>query len=86
MANIQEFGTYWIAEHWVIPLEYGDYTGLNEEEIGELTAFLETLPRCPMFEFGGEGGLRFVRDEIGDTLAGCLKLIVFHDLALGAKP
>ena len=67
-----DFFTYDIAEQWIVPIEYGDYSGLHEDEIELLEAFLDSLPRDAMgWQWSDE--IRFARDEVSGLSAQCLE-------------
>ena len=51
MANIQSIEEATIAECFVCAIEYGDYSGLTDEEESQLNYWLENYPYC-IFEYG----------------------------------
>lgn len=72
--------TYTIGQHYVPYIEYGDATGLEDDEIEECDIFLSTIP-----ENGPEGftfmhttigdDVGFDRDEIGGLMGECVELV-----------
>ena len=69
---------YTIADHWLSPIINGDYTGLEDDEVKTLDAFLADLPKhfhykTPMigvWDVVSDEG-HFARDEISDLHANC---------------
>ena len=69
---------YTIADHWLSPLINGDYTGLEDDEVKTLDAFLNNLPKHyhyktlmhGIWDVVSEEG-HFARDEISDLHANC---------------
>ncbi len=72
--------TYNIGQHFACYIEYGDATGLTDEEQQECDIFLSVIPEnVPEgFEFmhttiGEDVG--FDRDEIGGLMGECVELV-----------
>lgn len=61
---------YTIADHWLSPIINGDYTGLEDDEIQTLDAFLADLPANGIWDVVSDEG-HFARDEISDLHANC---------------
>lgn len=67
-----EYDTYTIAEHWVCAIEYGDTTGLTDEEEAELNQWLVALPAGPLCWSWSESS-EFARDAVSGLMANCLE-------------
>ncbi len=63
-----------LAEHWVCPIEYGDYTGLKNWEIEVLKEWLSDYP-CAVFQWGDHS--EFARDAITDLMATCVECSIY---------
>ena len=61
---------YTIADHRLSPIINGDYTGLEDDEIQTLDAFLADLPPNGIWDVVSDEG-HFARDEISDLHANC---------------
>jgi hypothetical protein len=75
---IQEYNTYTIGSHFVCALEYGDYSGLTDEEENELENFIASLPRgYHVWQWGDSE--EFSRCEVSDTMGQCINAVLFVD-------
>jgi hypothetical protein len=63
-----------IAEHWVCPIEYGDYTGLEDFEIKALAEWLSDYPGA-VFQWGEHS--EYARDAITDLMAQCVECSIY---------
>ena len=61
---------YTIADHWLSPIINGDYSGLEDDEVKTLDAFLADLPANGIWDVVSDEG-HFTRDEISDLHANC---------------
>jgi hypothetical protein len=78
---ITEYDTYTIASHFVIAIEYGDYSGLEEGEEGALEAFLDTLPRGYHTWQWSDDSEDFATDEVTGLKASCITATLYVDFA-----
>lgn len=72
---IEFYGEFLICEEYVSALEYGDFSGLNEEEETLVNAFIEGLPNCSAFEWGESS--EFETDAITGLKAKCVTCKVY---------
>lgn len=63
---------YTIAAHWVCPIEYADYSDLDDREAEQLGTFLLNLPGPGYWEWSDDG-TDFARDEISGLYADCIR-------------
>lgn len=71
-----EYDRYSIATHWVIAIEYGDYSGLEDDEIKTLEEFLEGLPRgYQAWQWSDDN--QFSRDAVSGLMADCVEGVLF---------
>lgn len=63
-----------LAEHWVCPIEYGDYTGLEDCEIRALEEWLSDYPSA-VFQWGEYS--EYARDAITDLMAQCVECSIY---------
>lgn len=71
-----DYLTYQIAQHWMTALEYGDHDSLSDEEIEQINAFLDSLPRNAVsWEWGDEK--TFARDEVSGLYADCVEGVLW---------
>jgi hypothetical protein len=61
---------YRIASHFVCAIEYGDLTGLDDDEEQALAAFLDTLPGSGHWEWGDAAS--FARDDVVGLWGDCV--------------
>lgn len=66
MANIRLIETCTIAEYFICAIEYGDMSGLDDEEERAINDWLEYYPSC-MFEYGES--VEFAKCEIIGLMA-----------------
>lgn len=64
-----------VAEHWVCPIEYGDMTGLEDDEEAELGAWLAEFKGCT-FEWGER--TEFAKDEVSGLMAACVEVKIWR--------
>jgi len=74
---LKHIDTLTIAEFWECPIEYGDYTGLTDEEAAQLDAWLEQYPQA-VFDWGDER--LFARDVITGLRGDCVEVKVSRRL------
>ena len=72
--NLQLVDQFTIAEHWVSPIEYGDYTGLKNFEIELLREWLSDYP-CAVFQWGERD--EYARDAITGLMAQCVECSIY---------
>ena len=77
MADIQLIEEATIAECFVCAIEYGDYSGLTDEEEYQLDDWLKNYPYC-IFEYGDYG--EFTRCEITGLMATCINVKIYKDM------
>ena len=63
--------TYSIAQHWVNPLVYGDYTYLEDDEVAQVNAFVASLPDGMGHWANWSASPSFARDDVGGLMADC---------------
>lgn len=73
---IDLYDTLTLAEHWACAIEYGDYTGLDDDEAQELDAWLTDYPGA-VFVWGDEP-LETI-DAISGSFARCLEVNIFME-------
>jgi hypothetical protein len=66
--------TLTVAEFWVCPIEYGDYTGLTEDEAAQIDAWLKQYPQAT-FEWQDEP--LFAEDAITGLMSTCLEVKIW---------
>ena len=76
MVNIQLIETCVINQVFVCPIEYGDMSGLDDKEEGQLNDWLENYPYC-MFEYGES--VEFARCEITGSIGNCVNVKIYKD-------
>jgi len=76
MANIQLIETCTIAEYFVCAIEYGDMSGLDDEEESMVGDWLENYPCC-MFEYGDS--IEFAKCEITGLMGNCVNVKIYKD-------
>jgi len=74
MSNIRHIDTVNIAEHFVCAIEYGDYSGLSEEDIFLLEDFLAEYPSCT-FEYSKD--VEYTMDDVTGFFANCYEVKVW---------
>ena len=67
-----EYDTFSIAEHWVTAIEYGDYSGLTDDDEKELEQFLSTLP-CGPVSWSWSHDTEFSKDAVSGLMANCVE-------------
>ena len=77
MANIQLIEEATIAEYFVCAIEYGDYSGLNDEEEKHLDEWLANYPHC-IFEYGESE--EFAKCEITGLMGSCMDVKIYKDV------
>lgn len=77
MANIQEYDKFDICSAYVCAIEYGDFSGITNNEQSEVENFLNNLPDGSMFQYGEKS--YFSRDEISGLMADCIETTVFYN-------
>lgn len=71
-----EYDTFSICSAFVCAIEYGEYSGLSDEDEKALDAFLDNLPagyKC--WQYSDE--TEFSRDEISGLQADCVEAKLF---------
>lgn len=71
--KLNEIGKFKIGNHWIVAIEYGDFTGLSNNEIKLLKSFLNDLPENVIFNYGD--GDEFAIDCISGLYAQCSEAI-----------
>lgn len=71
---LKHVDTTTIADCWACPIEYGDYTGLTEDEITQLKDWLDQYPQAT-FEWQHEP--LFAEDAITGLMSTCLEVKVW---------
>lgn len=65
---------YSIAKHYITALEYGDYSGLSDDEEAQLERFLKSLPEGPShWDWGDADDTNFKVDEVSGLRADCVE-------------
>ena len=78
---------YTIGSHFVVALEYGDETGLSDQESQELAEFIESLPKghngSNHWSWGDSD--EFARCEISGMMGHCTQATYLHAAELKVK-
>jgi len=64
-----------ICTHYITAIEYGDTSGLNDEEIKQVYDFLKEYPNCT-FKYSEDS--YFAMDYISGFMATCLEVKVYE--------
>lgn len=72
--NMHLLNQFTVAEHWVCPIEYGDYTDLEDYEVKALEEWLSDYPGC-VFIWGESS--EYARDAITDLMAQCVEVKIY---------
>lgn len=76
MANIQLIEEATILECFVCAIEYGDMSGLDDEEESLACAWLDNYPFC-MFKYGDSS--EFAKCEITGLMSDCVTVKIYKD-------
>ena len=63
-----------ICTHYIVAIEYGDFSGLEDEEIEQAEKFMASYPNA-CFQYGEES--HFSLDCISGLMADCVDLTIF---------
>ena len=77
MANIQLIEEATIEECFICAIEYGDYSGLTDEEESQLDDWLAHYPYC-IFEYGNID--EYSRCEITGLMGRCVNVKIYKDV------
>ena len=61
---------------YVCAIEYGDYSGLSDDDERLVTQWLDKLPAGVSFDWGEES--EFCRDDISGLMADCIEVKIYH--------
>jgi len=74
--NIQHYDTVTISESFVVALEYGDYTGLEEIEVEQLEKFLtETVRPNTIYSYSSETIID--RCDVTKLVSNCIEIELY---------
>lgn len=76
MANVRLIETCTIAQHFICAIEYGDMSGLDDDEESSVCAWLENYPSCT-FEYGEYA--EFAKCEITGLMSDCVVVKIYKD-------
>ena len=75
-----EYDSFSIAQHYNCAIEYGDFSGLSENDDVLITDFLENLPTgSKTWQFSDD--TEFCKDDISGLMADCLEVKLFMNHA-----
>ena len=72
---LKHYDTVNICTAYVCAIEYGDYSGLDDEEYRLVNAWLNTLPSFLTFDY--KDGNEFARDCISGLMADCIEVDIY---------
>lgn len=65
---------YTVAEYWLPAIIDGDYSGLTDNEIQDIDAWLEANQERST-HWDTDGYIHFSRDEVSGLMADCVQLV-----------
>ncbi len=75
---LEKYDTVTISEHFVCPLEYGDFSGLEVAEIVLLNIWIaDHVKPCTVFDYSDETS--FARCDITGLMSTCFDASLFAD-------